>query len=133
MLVSYDVIATVAVRDIKQARDFYEQTLGLAPIEAAEETVMTYQSGDSKLLVYQSDFAGGYGATVATWPVTGGIEQIVDGLKANGVTFEHYQDMPNTEVRGDVHVSRDMKVAWFKDPDGNILCLVEEAGSGARH
>jgi hypothetical protein len=43
-------------------------------------------------------------------------------LKAKGVTFERY-DMPNTRHEGDVHVAGDMRVAWFKDPDGNILSV----------
>jgi hypothetical protein len=45
-------------------------------------------------------------------------------LKAKGVTFEHYYDMPEMTVKGDVHVADNMKVAWFKDPDGNILNIV---------
>ena len=45
------------------------------------------------------------------------------GLKTKGVTFEHY-DMPDTTRKGDVHVAGNMKVAWFKDPDGNTLCIV---------
>ena len=44
-------------------------------------------------------------------------------LKAKGVRFEHY-DLPGTKREGDVHVTGDMKVAWFKDPDGNILSVV---------
>jgi hypothetical protein len=43
-------------------------------------------------------------------------------LKAQGVSFEHYE-MPGTTLQGDIHVSGDMKAAWFKDPDGNILCV----------
>ena len=47
-------------------------------------------------------------------------------LKAKGVRFEHY-NLPDTTLDGDIHVSRnnrEMKVAWFKDPDGNILNIV---------
>jgi hypothetical protein len=44
----------------------------------------------------------------------------VQQLKAKGITFEHY-DMPGVTREGDIHVAGDMKVAWFKDPDGNIL------------
>jgi hypothetical protein len=51
------------------------------------------------------------------------VEDIVRALKAKGVTFEHY-DMPDMTRGGDVHVAGDMKVAWFKDPDGNILDIV---------
>lgn len=48
------------------------------------------------------------------------IEEVVQQLKAKGITFEHY-DMPGVTREGDIHVAGDMKVAWFKDPDGNIL------------
>jgi len=46
-------------------------------------------------------------------------------LKSKGVTFEHY-DMPDTRLEGDVHVFGDLRVAWFKDPDGNILNLINQ-------
>jgi hypothetical protein len=51
------------------------------------------------------------------------VEGVVSALKAKGVRFEHY-DMPNVVLTGDVHVFGDMKVAWFKDPDGNILNVI---------
>ena len=52
------------------------------------------------------------------------LDAIVRDLrKAKGVTFEHY-DLPDTRREGDVHVSGETRVAWFKDPDGNILSLV---------
>jgi hypothetical protein len=47
----------------------------------------------------------------------------VRDLKAKGITFEHY-DMPDMKREGDVHIGGDMKVAWVKDPDGNILNIV---------
>jgi hypothetical protein len=84
---------------------------------------LVFKSGSSKVLVYQSQFAGTNKATAATWGVGNDIEQIVQGLKAQGVTFEHY-DMPGLTRKGDVHVGGNMKAAWFKDPDGNILALV---------
>jgi hypothetical protein len=57
-----------------------------------------------------------------TWDVGPAVEEEAKALKAKGVTFEHY-DMPGMKLNGDVHVADDMKVAWFKDPDGNILSL----------
>lgn len=51
------------------------------------------------------------------------IDTIVKALKSKGVTFEHY-DMPGLTVEGDIHVGYGMKVAWFKDPDRNILNVV---------
>ena len=51
------------------------------------------------------------------------VDDEVRKLKGKGVKFEHY-DLPDTKREGDVHVSGDIKVAWFKDPDGNILSVV---------
>ena len=57
-----------------------------------------------------------------TWAV-GDVDGAVRDLKAKGVKFEHY-DMPEVKLEGDIHVAGDFKVAWFKDPDGNILNIV---------
>ena len=123
MLGAKAAAATVAVRDLKAAKKFYEGTLGLKLVDAQEPEALTYQSGDSKILVYRSQYAGTNKATAATWGVGGDIEKIVQALKAKGVTFEHY-DMPGMTRKGDVHVADKMKAAWFKDPDGNIHALV---------
>ena len=58
-----------------------------------------------------------------TWAVGNALGDIVRALKAKGVTFEHY-DTPGMTREGDVHIAGDMKVVWFKDPDGNILNIV---------
>ena len=50
-------------------------------------------------------------------------ENEVRALKAKGVVFEHYA-IPGTKLEGDVHIGGDMKVAWFKDPDGNTWNIV---------
>ena len=115
--------ATVAVKDIKAAGEFYEKTLGLTSTGAGEPTVRTYRTGGSTLMVYESQFAGTNKATAATWMVGKDVDAIARELKAKGVKFEHY-DMPDTTRQGDVHVAGEMRVAWFKDPDGNILSIV---------
>jgi len=51
------------------------------------------------------------------------VERLVKELKAKGIAFEHY-DMPGVTLKGDVHLAGNLKNAWFKDPDGNILALV---------
>lgn len=124
MLGHTDVVATIAVQDMARARHFYEDKLGLEREEVMGDEVTTYKAGDTKVFVYHSEEAGGYGATVATWTVHDHIEDLVAELRSHGVKFEHY-DMPDTVVKGDIHVNGDMKCAWFKDPDGNILCLVQ--------
>ncbi len=123
MLGHKQATATVAVKDIEAAGRFYEGTLGLQVTATEGDEVRTYRTGGSTLLVYESQYAGTNKATAVTWTVGDELEKIVGALKAKGVTFEHY-DMPDTTRKGEVHVSGDMKVAWFKDPDGNILSLV---------
>jgi predicted enzyme related to lactoylglutathione lyase len=125
MLGGKDAAATIAVRDIKAAKKFYEGTVGLKLADAEMPEALVYQSGSSKILVYQSQYAGTNKATTATWGVGNDIEKIVQGLKAKGVAFEHY-DLPGLTRKGDVHVGGNVKAAWFKDPDGNILALVSE-------
>ena len=119
MLEDKDAVATIAVKDIEVAREFYEETLGLKQVGAEGEEVITFGSGNSTLNVYRSRYAGTNQATAVTW-VVDDVDAIVKELKARGVIFEHY-DMPDVTRKGDVHVAGDMKVAWFKDPDGNIL------------
>jgi catechol 2,3-dioxygenase-like lactoylglutathione lyase family enzyme len=111
----------VAVKDLGKAAKFYEETLGLSRAGEEDQEAITYESGDTTINVYRSSFAGTNKATALTWRV-GDVDNVVRTLKAKGVTFEHY-DMPNTRREGDVHISGDVKVAWFKDPDGNILSV----------
>ncbi|HEY1251628.1 MAG TPA: VOC family protein [Thermoanaerobaculia bacterium] len=122
MLGKEEAVATIGVRNTKKAKEFYEGVLGLKHDGPERDGVLTYKSGGSRLFVYQSEFAGTNKATSATW-AGGDVEAEVEALKKKGVTFEHY-DFPDMQRRGDVHVSGDMKAAWFKDPDGNILALV---------
>ena len=124
-LATKDIVATIAVKDMVKANKFYEGTLGLKKdAKHSNDEVATYKVGHTDLFVYKSAFAGGYGATVATWTVGEDLEKIVDELGDKGVQFEHYKDMPGVTVDGDIHVADDMKMAWFKDPDSNIICLV---------
>ena len=122
MLGKDDAIATLAVKKIETARKFYGDVLRLKPGVSREKEVLTYESGGSKLLVYQSQFAGTNQATAVTW-VVDDVEAEVKALKEKGVVFEHY-DFPGMKRNGDVHDTGRGKAAWFKDPDGNILAIV---------
>jgi len=119
MLGSKKAVANVAVKDLDVARKFYEKTLGLTPVHVEKQELVVFRSGPSEINVYRSDYAGTNKATAVTWTVDD-VKDEVANLKSKGVTFEHY-DMPGMTRDGDVYASGDMKVAWFKDPDGNIL------------
>jgi predicted enzyme related to lactoylglutathione lyase len=122
MLADKDAVATVAVKDLKAAKKFYGDTLGLKLTPVPEPEVLNYKSGNSTVLVYKSQFAGSNKATSVTW-IVDDVEGTVKDLKAKGVAFEHY-DFPGMTRKGDVHIAGKSKAAWFKDPDGNILAVV---------
>jgi catechol 2,3-dioxygenase-like lactoylglutathione lyase family enzyme len=127
MLGDKDAVANIAVKDLETAKKFYVETLGLTQVGAeGQEEVIVFQSGNSKIYVYKSQYAGTNKATALTWVVGKDIEGVVQELKTKGVTFEHYDDMPDVTREGDIHVAGNMKVAWFKDPDGNILNIINE-------
>jgi len=120
MLNDKDASANIAVKNLEVSKKFYEDTLGLTQVGAEGEELLVFKSGNTTIYVYQSQNAGTNQATTLTWVVGEDIEDIIRELKTKGVTFEHY-DMPDMTREGDIHVFGDMKVAWFKDPDGNIL------------
>ena len=120
MLGDKDAAANIAVKNLERSKKFYEDTLGLTQIGSEGQEAITFRSGNSIINVYQSQYAGTNKATAVTWVVGQDVEGFVQQLKAKGIEFEHY-DMPGVTRNGDVHVAEDMKVAWFKDPDGNIL------------
>jgi catechol 2,3-dioxygenase-like lactoylglutathione lyase family enzyme len=123
MLGARHSIATIAVKNLEEARVFYEEKLGLEVARELPEGI-SYRTGGTTLLVYASRYAGTNQATCVTWAIDD-VERVAKELSARGVTFEHY-DLPGTTVEGDVHVEGDRKAVWFKDPDGNILSVVNE-------
>ena len=126
MLGDKDAAATLAVSDLERAREFYENTLGLSPVQEQPGGIL-YKSGNSVVLVYPSEYAGTNQATAASWAVGDDFDAIVDALRSKGVSFEHYDDLPDTTREGDEHIADNFKAVWLKDPDGNILNLVNEA------
>ena len=119
-----DALATIAVRDLERAKEFYEGKLGFSPVPSGEKSVVNYRSGKSTFMVYVSEFAGTNKATAATW-IVDDAEEVARALKAKGIVFEHY-DLPGVTRKGDVHFAGQIKNVWFKDPDGNILAVVSE-------
>ena len=121
LLSDKDAAANIAVKNLETAKKFYGDTLGLKVIWTQDQEVIVFKSGNSTVNVYRSQYAGTNQATAMTWNVGDDIEDIVQQLKAKGVVFEHYDDMQGVTRKGDVYVAGNMKVAWFKDLDGNIL------------
>ena len=123
MLGTTNAAAMLPVRDMDTARRFYQETLGLPQVGAHGDDVIVFRSGDTLVNVYRSQYAGTNQATALTWPLGDRLDEVIDRLHDKGVAFEHY-DMPDMTREGDVYRCGDMRAAWFKDPDGNILSVV---------
>lgn len=122
MLKDHDSSAVVAVADLERARAFYGGTLGLELAdEGAGEGVLVYRTGATRLVVYRSEYAGTNRANAVVWGVGRDLDSVVAALEAKGAVFEHYPGIGRLD--GNVHHSGGMKLAWLKDPDGNLLHL----------
>ena len=127
MLNDSKVEANIPASDLKRARDFYADKLGLTPTEEFGEEALAYRTaGGTAFNVYRTDYAGQAGYTIAQWHVSD-IESEVRDLKAKGVSFEVY-DMPGVQWDGEIASMEDMgRAAWFKDSEGNIMCIDQVA------
>ena len=125
MLGKADATPMIAVKDLDRARKFYEETLGLRAKEEMEGEVLTVQSGRTPITVYKSEFAGTNKATSLTFAVDD-LQSEVQDLKEKGIFFEKY-NLEGLTPKGDFYEGEGgFKTAWFKDPDGNILSLLQE-------
>lgn len=111
-----------SVDDIAAAREFYAGTLG---VDVSEEGGLLWLnlSADRRVLVYPKPDHTPASFTILNFPVDD-IEVAVDGLVARGVTFERYDHM-DSDDRG-IMRSGGPLIAWFADPAGNVLSILEE-------
>ena len=123
MLNNGTVTANIPAGDLKRAREFYNGTLGLTPAFEMEGVMLVYKTtSGSTFSVYETQYAGQAGHTIAQGHVDD-VEQEVTDLKAKGVTFEEY-DLPGMKTVNGIAEIGGFKGAWFKDPEGNILSVV---------
>jgi catechol 2,3-dioxygenase-like lactoylglutathione lyase family enzyme len=125
MLGEFPIVANVPVTDLEKARTFYSDVLGLELVTEEEGEGLHYQCGEGTWLeVYRTRAGVGAGHTEAGFQVTG-IEQLVADLRDRGVAIQDY-DLGEgmTTVDGIVTVG-DSKVAWFTDPEGNVIGLFQ--------
>jgi predicted enzyme related to lactoylglutathione lyase len=130
MLTNSKVTANIPAGDLQRARDFYADKMGLTPKEELPGDVLVYRTaGGTDFQIYRTDYAGQAGHTIAQWHVAD-IESEVNDLKGKGVTFETY-DLPGVQWDGDIASMEGMgRAAWFKDSEGNIMCLDQATTSG---
>ena len=111
-----------AVDDLEKAREFYEGTLGLR-VSAEDELLTLHIAGDRDTLIYpKPDFTPAT-YTILNFPVDD-VEKAVDELTARGVRFERYDGFEQDE-KGIARQDDGPPIAWFTDPAGNILSVLE--------
>jgi len=111
--------AYIPVKDVARARQFYEQTLGFKPKSETPGGVIYEFADRTACFLYPTPNAGTSKASQAFWQVDD-IEREVADLKRRGVKFEEYEGTKNSIFTGG-----GAKAAWFKDPDGNIMAVVQ--------
>jgi catechol 2,3-dioxygenase-like lactoylglutathione lyase family enzyme len=118
--------SSFSVNDIPKAKEFYSATLGL---DVSEEYGMLNLNlvGGRQIMVYPKDNHTPATYTILNFPVDN-LETTMDELTKRGVTFEHYDGEPKTDEKG-VFRAEGVKQAWFKDPAGNIISVLEETSN----
>jgi len=124
MLANAAVTANIPAADLERARSFYADVLGLRPTAELEdaETLIYRTQGGTTFSIYRTDYAGQAGHTIAQLHVDDVVAE-ARALQDKGVTLETY-DMPGVEWDDGVADMGAMgQAAWFKDSEGNILCI----------
>ena len=122
MLDSSDIISFVATQNPARARKFYEETLGLRLLEDNPFAVV-FDAHGTMLRVAKVEKLVPAGYTVLGWKVPD-IRAAIASLTKRGVAFERFPGMPQDEL-GVWSSPSGAKIAWFKDPDGNVLSLTQ--------
>lgn len=125
MLGKAEIAAIVPVSDIEKAVEFYGETLGLK-LDVRRDVMpenreAEFRAGDGTLVVYESVGAGQSRATVAGFRVED-IDSVVATLRGRGVAFEDY-DLPDVKTENGIATLGDLRAAWARDPDGNIIAF----------
>ena len=125
MLEASKAFSGFSANDIEKAKEFYGKTLGLK-VSESHGLLMLHLAGDNNVLIYPKPNHVPATFTVLNFPVKD-VDQAVDELTKRGVRFEIY-DLPDikTDKKG-IMRGNGPTVAWFKDPSGNILSVIEEA------
>lgn len=129
MLGDADIFSSFAVNDVERARQFYSETLGLDVVKVELGTdvpsgLEIHLDDKARILLYPKDNHVPAEYTVLNFRVAN-IDRAVDELSSRGVEFEHYDTPPRTDEKG-IHRSPQVRpVAWFRDPAGNILSVIQ--------
>jgi predicted enzyme related to lactoylglutathione lyase len=128
MLKNSKAFSSFAVRDLEAARKFYSQTLGVdvSDVPGMNGLMQLNLAGGVRIFVYPKPDHTPATFTVLNFPVDN-VERAVDALVERGVRFEIYKEGPvKTNAKGIASGDEGPRIAWFKDPSGNILSVLEE-------
>lgn len=114
-----------AVNDTQKAKEFYSQTLGLE-VSEANGLLRLHIAGGTTILMYPKENHTPANFTILNFPVAN-IEQAMDELARRGVRFESYNDGDLVTDEKGIFRGGGPKIAWFRDPAGNILSVLEQA------
>jgi len=120
------ITTMLPVIDLNRARDFYENKLGLKPLGSKPDGKFEYACGDARLALFPREGGTKAEHTAVSFQVDD-IGSAIADLKGRGVVFEDY-DLPGFRTVGHVCVLGAEKAAWFKDTEGNILCIHQDLG-----
>jgi len=124
MLGDAPVGAMIPVNDMDRGRAFYTDTLGLKVVEEMEGEAISLEAGSgTSVTLYRTPSAGQASHTLATFDVPN-MDAEMEELRARGVTFEEY-DFGEWKTTNGVMLDGTFKASWFKDPDGNIIGLIQ--------
>lgn len=127
MLKDSEVAANIPAADLERARTFYADMLGLMPADEYPGGYRFKTGTGTVFYLYETEHAGKAEHTIAQFHVPD-VAPVVEGLKANGVVFEHY-DLPGMTWDGDIAEQEGVgHAAWFKDSEANILCIDDMTG-----
>lgn len=115
---------TLPAADLGRAGKFYEDILGFTPSQEEIPGGIMYEAHGGRVWVYETPNAGTALNTAAGWYVDD-IEAEVDRLRAAGVTFETFELPPEAQWDDVIATVGDLRSAWFKDTEGNTLCIDE--------
>lgn len=124
MLRDCEAFSTFSTHDVNKAREFYGEILGLDTSEH-EMGLLELHLVNSSVLIYPKQDHIPAGFTVLNFKVKN-IEEYVDQLIDKGVKFEQYDGPIKTDSKGIHRNENGPAIAWFKDPGGNILSVIEE-------
>jgi catechol 2,3-dioxygenase-like lactoylglutathione lyase family enzyme len=124
MLTGTQVTCMLPVKDLARARRFYEDSLRLEAIGQRPDGKFVYRCGGTEIALFPKPEGTKAEHTALSFAVPD-IRAAIAELKGRGVAFEDY-DLPEFRTVEHVCVLGSEKAAWFRDPEGNILCLHED-------